>query len=407
MNIQDKHKQNCIEIKSGDFNKYFVNIKIGSGSFSDVYKSKINVGFAKLSEPDVIYEKINKLVPNDMEFTIKQLKYIKYKNHNNNKSHELNLIKFINEIDLLIKIEKLKYSCKYYGCLYDNNNMYIIMEYINGISLYDFIKDKKNMYAYDFIVKIITQLAEAIDELHKIGIIHNDIKIDNIMLVNNVYDINSNSQIKLIDYGLSCDLQNIKQRNCNLDTGTKKYMINNLNTKYKKSDEEYIEILKKKDWYAFGIVLFILLEKGYPISKDDTELLQLLENPILSDINYQKLYSLLKIILVDMKNNIVSDTPDTSYTSETIKKQIFEYIKTPTPSITLLSSLGEESTTENQTDVNGVGVSVSSKTLLKKSKSMKSRVSHWLTKTFRSSHTQKGGYKKTVKKYKYKIKYKN
>ena len=95
-----------------------------------------------------------------------------------------------------------------------------------------------------------------------------------------------------------------------------------------------------------------------------------------------------------MKNNIVSDTPDTSYTSETIKKQIFEYIKTPTPSITLLSSLREESTTEKQTDVNGVGVSVSSKTLPKKSKSMKSHKSHKSHKNHKSHKSHKSNTKK-------------
>ena len=69
------------------------------------------------------------------------------------------------------------------------------MEYIDGISLYEWIKQKRltKQLAY----KWINELCQALDYLHSKQIIHRDLKPENILVTHN------GNNIKLIDFGLS------------------------------------------------------------------------------------------------------------------------------------------------------------------------------------------------------------
>jgi len=193
---------------------------VGSGAFGTVYKTKI------ISDSDLyIFLNDNKLenIENliDQDIAIKKIKI------NPNKPFNFN------EIKILIKTKDLKFSSKYYCCIITEKNVYIIMEYINGILLNKYLENIIiNMpYVFHFIkqgninvnekVKIIShlnnvntiiiQLAQAIDELHKKKIYHNDIKLENIMVITDEDDIYKIIKIKLFDYGAGCNYnENIK-----------------------------------------------------------------------------------------------------------------------------------------------------------------------------------------------------
>lgn len=72
----------------------------------------------------------------------------------------------------------------------------ILMEYIDGRSLTDFMTEKPSLRERR---RVFSQILEAVEYLHKKGIIHNDIKPDNILITNN------GNNLKLIDFGLSDD----------------------------------------------------------------------------------------------------------------------------------------------------------------------------------------------------------
>lgn len=72
----------------------------------------------------------------------------------------------------------------------------ILMEYIDGRSLTDFMTEKPALRERN---KVFSQLLEAVGYLHKKGITHNDIKPDNILITTN------GNNLKLIDFGLSDD----------------------------------------------------------------------------------------------------------------------------------------------------------------------------------------------------------
>ena len=118
---------------------------------------------------------------------------------------------FINEISILkklyhdniIRLQDFKQT---------NNHYYIIMEYCNGGSLSQCLKRYKEIYHRPFTEEIVQyimrQIVSAVKYIHSQGIIHRDLKLDNI-LVNffsqDDYDkINLlKAQIKIIDFGFA------------------------------------------------------------------------------------------------------------------------------------------------------------------------------------------------------------
>ena len=85
--------------------------------------------------------------------------------------------------------------------------MYLVMEYIQGGDLFDAINDHK-IYSERAARSIIKQLLIAILYLHQRGIVHCDIKPENIMLKTDQYGIKYDDDLILTDFGLSKFISN-------------------------------------------------------------------------------------------------------------------------------------------------------------------------------------------------------
>ena len=118
---------------------------------------------------------------------------------------------FINEIKILKEL-KHKKIVKYYDLKQTKSHYYIVMEYCNGGSLLHCLDKYMKMYKMPFSETIVQylmkQIVSGLKYIHSHGIIHRDIKLDNILVkFYNDEDLKSlnmmKTHIKITDFGIS------------------------------------------------------------------------------------------------------------------------------------------------------------------------------------------------------------
>ncbi|CAK75708.1 unnamed protein product (macronuclear) [Paramecium tetraurelia] len=129
----------------------------------------------------------------------------------------------------------------------DENNYYLVTEYLSGGELFDRIK-KMSSFSENIAADYIRQILLATMHCHQQNIVHRDLKPENVIFINE----DPNSQLKVIDFGTSRKFDNTKAMSKRL--GTPYYIAPEvLNHQYN----------EKCDIWSCGIILYILL-CGYP-----------------------------------------------------------------------------------------------------------------------------------------------
>ena len=101
----------------------------------------------------------------------------------------------MNELAVLRKVENS--GCiKFYGAFKQGKIMNIITEYVEGGDLRRLLGDKATPLGWKIRVKIAAGCAKAMAHLHKLEIVHRDIKTDNVLLT-------AESVPKLCDFGFA------------------------------------------------------------------------------------------------------------------------------------------------------------------------------------------------------------
>ena len=75
----------------------------------------------------------------------------------------------------------------------ENNTVYLVMEFLDGITLKDYIKKRENL-SDGQVLFVFNKMASALSITHSAGVLHRDISPDNIMLC-------TDGKVKLIDFG--------------------------------------------------------------------------------------------------------------------------------------------------------------------------------------------------------------
>lgn len=103
--------------------------------------------------------------------------------------------KFEDEAKRLVRFNETPGIVTVFDTFVENNTAYIVMEFLEGRSLKQYI-DEKGKLSVDETLEIIIPVLEALCFVHKEGIIHRDIAPDNIFLCDD-------GSVKLIDFGAS------------------------------------------------------------------------------------------------------------------------------------------------------------------------------------------------------------
>ena len=192
-----------------------------------------------------------------------------------------------NEIAILKQLDNINIM-KLYEVIKTDKFQYLIMEYIDGISLLDIIKKEKDHYLEEKrALKIFKQIIQAIDYCQSKNICHRDIKLENILTV-------KNDVIKLIDFGFA--VMTNKETYQTLLCGSPSYMAPEIVKK-----EKYIA--QYSDIWSLGVLLYSMLYGRFPFKgKTQKELFENIKKgevvfPDDIKIN-EKIISLIKKIFV-------------------------------------------------------------------------------------------------------------
>jgi serine/threonine protein kinase len=137
------------------------------------------------------------------------------------------------------------YICTVYDIQEHDAQQFIVMEYVEGKTLREVVPVKKLQDAISYAV----QIAEALHEAHTHGIVHRDIKAENIM-------VNSKNQVKVMDFGLAKLKGSLKLTKTSSTIGTLAYMA--------PEQIQGEEVDARSDIFSFGIVLYEILTGHLP-----------------------------------------------------------------------------------------------------------------------------------------------
>ena len=270
-------------IRSYDFKDLHVDEYVGEGGFSSVYKCFID---GKLYAVNRLYF--------EFDDSFEQFKKDLFK--------EL----------MLSKIMTSKRFTKVFGFSYDydEEEFYIIMEYLNNGDFHSYMS--KCCFSYQEKLKIFNSLVHAVKSLHDIDYIHCDLKMDNFSYHMDYQ--NNKKYMKLFDY--NCMVKGKSNSN---------HMVKgDLITKGYSSPESYTkdQVCKKSDIYSLG-VLFLELLLNHDLWFKNNSCGRCHKNVL----NYLKQFSKTNPDLAKVIGKCLSENVKERYTCDELYKEIKSFIQ--------------------------------------------------------------------------------
>jgi len=263
---------------------YEIIAKLGEGGFGITYKAK----HIHLESIVVIKE----YMPASMAVRDRDSISITVTTQENVEGYKFGLERFLSEAKILASF-KHPNIVGINDFFEANNTAYFVMPFVEGITLGDYVANMSTAITEQDILDVLIPLLEGLKESHDKGILHRDIKPDNIFLTENRTPI-------LIDFGAA-----------RIDFAKKSESINAVLTPPYAPPEQYGSSTRQGPWtdiYALGMVLYKLITNfkstNIPASIDRaTAIYSGEEDPLLFMENPNFSNGLKKIILKALKIN--------------------------------------------------------------------------------------------------------
>ena len=103
---------------------------------------------------------------------------------------------FYTEVEILASLQFIPEVVRYYNSFAENNTAYYVMEFLDGKTLHQILRERKGNFSYTDTVRLLLPAMLAFHRVFEAGVLHRDISPDNIFIF-------PDGSIKLIDFGAS------------------------------------------------------------------------------------------------------------------------------------------------------------------------------------------------------------
>ncbi len=165
--------------------KYTVGETVGAGGFGVTYAAWDHVLDKKVA--------IKEFMPGEFSTRMPGTKAITIYGGEKSEQFQAGMNKFLEESRRLAMFSEVDGIVQIYDYFKENKTAYIVMEFLDGETLADRLKREKKL-PFDEAMNIMIPVLDALEAVHKEGMIHRDVAPNNIMLT-------ADGKVKLLDFG--------------------------------------------------------------------------------------------------------------------------------------------------------------------------------------------------------------
>ena len=255
---------------------YTVRELIGTGGMANVYKAVVGPGGP---------------VPEGTVVAVKVLRQ--------ELMHDPDLVRRFKNESKAISLLNHPNIVKVYDVSVSENLQYIVMEYVDGMTLREYLNERGGKLTSRETVHFISQILKALDHAHHNGVVHRDIKPQNIML-------RDNGQLRMMDFGIA----RISRAENQLTGGKAMGSVHYISPEQAKGDETDFT----SDIYSVGVMMYEMLSGHLPFDADDVvevAIKQISDKPQ----SLQELAPNVPHGLVEITERAMAKRPDNRYAS--------------------------------------------------------------------------------------------
>ena len=202
---------------------YTIRELIGTGGMANVYKAVVTAPGGPVPEGTVVAVKVLR----------QEL------------MHDADLVRRFKNESKAISLLNHPNIVKVYDVSVSENLQYIVMECVEGMTLREYLNERGGKITSRETVHFIGQILRALDHAHRNGVVHRDIKPQNIMLLDN-------GQLRMMDFGIA----RISRAENQIQNGRKAMgSVHYISPEQARGDETD----PKSDLYSVGVMMYEML----------------------------------------------------------------------------------------------------------------------------------------------------
>lgn len=238
------------QIKQPLWESWYIEEKIGSGSFSVVYRIEAQ----RPGGIDVSALKVEAIMSDGQIFSDSSRKTTFLNSRKQMAINEAQIMKKLRDCPYIVRYEEEHMQELYINGEFEGYYYLIRMEFLQNV--YELMKKGRFSYSEANVKKLAIEIGQGLKAAHSIGIIHRDIKPDNMF-------VNDARIYKLGDFNISK-----KAVSTRTYAGTQYYMAPEIYRARSNVDASYTT---QADIYSFGLCLYQMMNKGQLPFEDELD----------------------------------------------------------------------------------------------------------------------------------------